>query len=91
MNEATQIEEMAKIIKITCNNTFTPVMFATTLYNAGYRKTEEIRKETAKEILQVLYDMCYEYDGRKPDEIVGHIIPLDILRLAKRYGVEVEE
>ena len=27
------------------------------IYNAGYRKADEVRKETAKEILDMLYDM----------------------------------
>lgn len=47
------------------------------------------RKETAKEILQRLYDKCYEVQGLR--EGYAHIIPLDILILAKEYGVEVEE
>ena len=47
------------------------------------------RKETAKEILQCLYDECYEI--QKLRECVAHITPLDILTLAKEYGVEVEE
>lgn len=50
---------------------------------------EKARKETAKEILQCLYDKCYEIQNLR--ECFAHIIPLDILTLAKEYGVEVEE
>lgn len=47
------------------------------------------RKKTAKEILQRLYDKCYEVQGLR--EGYAHIIPLDILILAKEYSVEVKE
>ena len=59
----------------------------------GYteREVEKARKETAREILQTLYDQCYEYNPRLPEESIGHIIPINILTLAKQYGVEVEE
>lgn len=47
------------------------------------------KKAVAKEILQCLYDKCYEVQNLR--ECVAHIIPLDILILAKEYGVEIEE
>ena len=47
------------------------------------------KKAVAKEILQCLYDKCYEIQNSR--ECVAHITPLDILILAKEYGVEVEE
>ena len=50
---------------------------------------EKARKETAKEILQCLYDKCYEIQNSR--ECFAHIIPLDILIFAKEYGVEIEE
>lgn len=49
----------------------------------------DVRKETAKDILQCLYDKCYETQNLRED--YAHITPLDILILAKQYGVEVEE
>lgn len=57
----------------------------------GYteREVKKARKETAKEIMQCLYDKCYEIQNLR--ECVAHITPLDILQLAKHYGVEVEE
>ena len=53
----------------------------------GKRMTKQ--EQTAKEILQRLYDKCYEVQGLR--EGYAHITPLDILILAKEYGVEVEE
>ena len=54
---------------------------------------EEVKqacKETAIEILQRLYDECYEAQNIRGGGI-AHILPIDILQLAKQYGVEVEE
>ena len=53
------------------------------------RELKQARKETAKEIMQCLYDKCYEIQNLR--ECVAHITPLDILQLAKHYDVEVEE
>lgn len=50
---------------------------ATKINNAGYRKADEVRKETAKEILRELYG----WDNKIDDMI---------LALANAYGVEVE-
>lgn len=53
MNREEQIEEMAKIIdEMYWVYDTTAGDIAEELYNAGYRKAEEIRKETAKEIEQ---------------------------------------
>lgn len=51
---------------------------------------EKIHKKTAKEILQCLYDKCYEIQNMGRGGI-AHILPIDILQLAKHYRVEVEE
>lgn len=69
-----------------CNIFFEAELF----YNAGYRKAEEVRKETAKEILQCLYDKCYEISNMGKGGI-SHVLPIDILQFAEKYGVEVEE
>lgn len=53
------------------------------------KHNEQIRKETAREILQCLYDKCYETQNSRGG--FAHITPLDILVLAKHYGVEVKE
>lgn len=54
-----------------------------TLYNAGYRKAEEVRKETAKEIVGRLRKYDSYFDDYKFDSLLDDI-ELD-------YGVEVEE
>ena len=51
MNREEQIAEMAKIVDEMYNvYTTTADDIADGLYNAGYQKAEEVRKETAKEI-----------------------------------------
>lgn len=49
---------------------------ATKFYEVGYRSADEVRKKTAKEILQRLYDTKEFFE---------------ILNLAEKYGVEVDE
>ena len=59
MTEQEQIEEMISTLA-TSNNPFVDVhveimpQVAKALYNAGYRKYEEVRKETAKEFAEKL-------------------------------------
>lgn len=100
MTKKEQIEEMAQerneikdimrlLDKCVSLNPMHKSEVASVLYGNNYRKAEEIRKETAKEIMQCLYDKCYEIQNLR--ECVAHITPLDILQLAKYYGVEVEE
>ena len=50
------------------------------LYNAGYRKADEVRKETAKEIIEWIKG-------------IKHIGSLrcNLIEIAITYGVEVEE
>ena len=48
------------------------------LYNAGYRK----ESETAKEILQPIYELCKVRNNIQWD---------DVYFLVHRYGVEIEE
>jgi hypothetical protein len=55
------------------------------LYNAGYRKAEEVRKETAEKILNELIDSSNKitfFDCR---------MALGLDKLTEQYGVEVEE
>lgn len=51
------------------------------LTDDGYRKADEVRKETAKEILQYMKNV-------RP---FGGVLNWDIETLAKHYGVEVDE
>lgn len=59
MTEQEQIEEMISTLAAS-NNPFVDVpmeimpQVAKVLYNAGYRKSEEVRKETAKEFVEKL-------------------------------------
>ena len=83
MNKQEQIAEMAKIIdEMYYVYTTTADDIAEGLYNVGYRKAEEVRKETAKEILSRI--KLYA-TGSKTDLIVL------IDEIAKANGVEVNE
>lgn len=86
MTKQEQIEEMAKIVDEMYNvYTTTADDIADGLYNAGYQKAEEVRKETAEKILNELIDSSNKitfFDCR---------MALGLDKLAKEYGVEVEE
>ena len=88
MDKEKEIEEMASIIYSKLNtgtydNAFDDVGDAVAaLQEAGYRKADEVRKETAKEIL--LYLKATITDGLlKNHEILN--------ALMKKYGIEVDE
>ena len=84
MNKEQQIEEMAKIVDEMYNvYTTTADDIAEGLYNTGYQKAEEVRKETAEKILNELIDSSNKitfFDCR---------MALGLDKLAKHYGVEV--
>ena len=92
-NKEMQIEEMAKIYcktEFLCNNGCQTegcriYEICDTLYNAGYRKADEVRKETAEKILNELIDSSNKitfFDCR---------MALGLDKLAKKYGVEIKE
>lgn len=64
---------------------------ATRLYDAGYRKADEVRKEIAKRFLKMLYDIGVD---RQTIETCG-IYDVNGSELARfvsqEFGVEVEE
>lgn len=65
-----------------------PYAICSTLCNAGYRKADEVRKETAKEI--------YERVDKWLDEIVPHTREETILIcllgwIKTKFGIEVDE
>lgn len=79
-------------------------MEANKLYNAGYRKAEEIRKETAKEIFQKVVNICRKEEDFQDDTVNTQLEPLyfgimnccafirnEVKELAEQYSVEVEE
>lgn len=70
MTKQEQIEDMAKAACAACGRggyhcpllaKYRPcdasLKYAEAVYNAGYRKADVVRNETAKEILDMLYDM----------------------------------
>ena len=68
MTKQEQIEEITKTACVACAPhvcTLTADLrpcraaseYAKAVYDAGYRKADGVRKETAKEILDILYDM----------------------------------
>lgn len=73
MTKQEQIEKMAKIACATCaphnccplTANFRPcdaaLEYAEAIYNAGYRKADEVRNETAKEILDKLNALMEQY------------------------------
>ena len=91
MTKQEQIEEIAKIIcrrckgniclfdNNSCDCNCSWAKDAEKIYNAGYRKVDEIRKKTAKEILNAVDN----------ESNVQTISITNYLR--KKYGVEVEE
>ena len=54
------------------------------------KEASDIRKGTAKEILQTLYDKCYEINDETGESMGNFVSDDDILCLAKHYGVEVD-
>ena len=77
---------------------------AEALYNAGYRKAEEVRKETAKKIFQKVVNICRKEEDFQDGTVNTQLEPLyfgimngcafirgEVKKLAEQYGVEVEE
>ncbi len=95
MSKQKEIEEMADVLWGHCGNLINEYCegkshcancIAKKLTDAGYRKADEVRKETAKEILQDLYDEASKYC----DDTMG-LNTYEIKQLANKYGVEVDE
>ncbi len=83
-------QEKAEMIKLISNvKPFYVETIAKALYDAGYRKVNDVCKETAKEILQTLYDECFEITDETGEGMGNFVSDDDILCLAKHYGVEV--
>ena len=88
MDKEKEIEEMVKIArKYSEKFANTPYYKGVktdmeAIYEAGYRKADEVRKETAKEIL------CYLKATMTDGLLKNHEI---LNALMREYGVEVEE
>ena len=101
--EQEQIKEMAKTACAACApkaccpilDKFRPcdaaLEYAEAIYNAGYRKADKVRKETAKAILYMLYDMGIDKETLE----CCRIFDVNGVSLAKqiceKYGVEIEK
>lgn len=98
-----QIEDMAKAACAACGRDGYPcpllakyrpcdaaLEYAEAIYNTGYRKVDKVRKETAREILDMLYDMGIDKEMLE----CCRIFDVNGVSLAKqiceKYGVEVE-
>ena len=103
MTKQEQIKDMAKAACAACGldgyhcplpANFRPceaaLEYAKAVYDGGYRKADGVRKETAKEILDMLYDQGID------EEIIEYCGVFDVngVSLAKqiceKYDVEVE-
>ena len=103
MTKQEQIEEISKTACVACaphcccplTANLRPcdaaLEYAEAIYNAGYRKVDEVRKETAKEILDMLYDMGIDKGMLE----CCRIFDVNGVSLAKqiceKYDVEVEQ
>ena len=103
MTKQEQIEEISKIACVACaphaccplTDDFRPceaaLEYAKAVYDGGYRKADGVRKETAKEILDMLYDMGIDKGMLE----CCRICDVNGVSLAKqiceKYGVEIEK
>ena len=101
MTKQEQIKDMAKVACAACGRDgyHCPILaeyrpcdaaleYAEAIYNAGYRKVDKVRKETAKEILDMLYDIGIDKETLE----CCRIYDVNGVSLAKqiceKYGVE---
>ena len=112
MNKQEQIAEMAKerneikdimklLDKCVSLNPMCKSEVASVLYGNNYRKAEEVRKETAKEIFQKVVNICRKEEDFQDGTVNTQLEPLYFgimngcafirCEVAEQYGVEVEE
>lgn len=90
MDKEKEIEEMAEIArKYSENFANTPYYKGVytdmeAIYEAGYRKAEEVRKETAKKIADWLQDGCFTAGLDASVFFIAELVRVN-------YGVEVDE
>lgn len=103
MTKQEQIEDMAKTACVACSpKACCPLLanarpcdaaleYAEAIYNADYRKADDVHKETAKVILYMLYDMGIDKETLE----CCRIYDVNGVSLAKqiceKYDVEVEQ
>ena len=83
MNKEKEIEELSATLGMRYQNLSRAATLdiASAIIEAGYRKSDEVRKETAKEILEYLRAV------QEKDELKN----CDLDWIAMQYGVEVDE
>ena len=104
MTEQEQIKEMTEKMQRSFETDGVLNLFAEALYEAGYRKAEEVQKETAKVIFQKVINICIKEEDFQDGTVNTQLEPLyfgimngcafirgEVKELAKQYGVEVEE
>lgn len=64
---------------------------AEALYNAGYRKADDVHKETAKVILYMLHDMGIDKETLECCRIYDVNGVSLVEQICEKYGVEVEK
>lgn len=81
-------QEKSEMIKLIGNvKPFYVETIAEALYDAGYRKVDDVRKKTTKEILNGMLKKMYKLTGCG----VPYHVRAFIKEFAEEYGVEVEE
>lgn len=103
MTEQEQIKEMAKTACAACApkaccpilDKFRPcdaaLEYAEAIYNAGYRKVDDVRKETAKEILDMLYGMGIDKEILECCGIYDVNGVSIVKQICEKYDVEVDK
>ena len=103
--ERNEIKDIMKLLdKCVSLNPMYKSEVASVLYGNNYRKAEEVRKETAKEIFQKVINICRKEEDFQDGTVNTQLEPLyfgimngcafirnEVKEIAKQYGVEVEE
>ena len=103
--ERNEIKDIMKLLdKCVSLNPMYKSEVASVLYGNNYRKAEEVRKETAKEIFQKVVNICIKEEDFQDGTVNTQLKPLylgimngcafirgEVKELAKQYGVEVKE
>lgn len=85
-------QEKAEMIKLIGNvKPFYVETIAKALYDAGYRKVDDVRKETAREILDMLYDMGIDKETLECCRIFDVNGASLAKQICEKYGVEIEK
>lgn len=98
MNKEQQIEELYGVIDLWANNAvrineydgasvynpYNAKSLAEALYDAGYRKEDEVRKEAYKEVLNKVKGLLEGYVDTRDNKNL-------YIKLCENFGIEVEE